>query len=246
MSLNLLVALRILLGSLWLASVALSPAPAGSAGKELGVTVDPSKSYQTMDGFGASLTDSSAWLIAKTLSAEQRLALLKDLFDPNTGIGLSYLRQPIKEVPGLDVTTYVPRGNTALLDAIGRTITTLGETYAAMPENERPERVIVVIQTDGEENASKEYAADAIKAMITEQTSKYSWEFLFLGANIVAFAMADSIGIVRSKAMTFAADGQGARDSLRSCSAYVATSRSLEPGAMQDGFSADDYAKQVR
>ena len=88
-----------------------------------------------------------------------------------------------------------PRGGTALLDAIGKTITLVGEKLAKLAEDERPEKVMFVIQTDGYENASKEFKKDAIKKMITDQTEIYKWEFMFIGASLEAVNDAQSLGI---------------------------------------------------
>jgi hypothetical protein len=111
-----------------------------------------------------------------------------------------YVAQPLASVPALDLR---PRGTTALLDAIGRLITTTGERLAAMPEDDRPGAVIVVIMTDGLENASHEFAVDSIKTMITEQTETYGWNFVYLGANQDAISVAAGLGVGAGQAMTY-------------------------------------------
>jgi hypothetical protein len=80
--------------------------------------------------------------------------------------------------------TLQPRGMTALLDAVGRAITTTGNYLSNLPFSERPEKVIFVVQTDGEENSSKEFTFERIAEMVQHQTTHYSWEFLFLGADL--------------------------------------------------------------
>lgn len=99
---------------------------------------------------------------------------------------------PIKNVKPYDLQ---PRGNTALLDAVGRAISETGSRLAAMNEADRPGLVIVVIVTDGQENASKEYKNDQIKEMIKTQQEKYNWQFIFLGATADTFDVASTIGI---------------------------------------------------
>lgn len=89
----------------------------------------------------------------------------------------------------------VPRGGTPLLDSLAKSIVTLGEKLSSMPESERPEKVIVVVQTDGEENQSKEWTKEKVKALVKRQREEYSWEFLFLGADIDAFGDAGDLGI---------------------------------------------------
>jgi uncharacterized protein YegL len=97
----------------------------------------------------------------------------------------------------------VPRGMTALLDAVGRAIVETGERLAAMPEPDRPGLVVFVIVTDGQENSRKEYKKPQIKQMIETQRYIYKWQFTFLGANQDAFAEADSIGILREGTANF-------------------------------------------
>ena len=115
-------------------------------------------------------------------------------------------RQDIQAALPLNLDTYVPRGNTALLDAIGRTIDEIGNELAATPEANRPAKVIIAILTDGEENASRHFSMADINQRITHQTEKYQWEFMFLGANQDAIATASRMGISAYNAATFAAD----------------------------------------
>ena len=91
-----------------------------------------------------------------------------------------YADRPLTSVPGLELH---PRGSTALLDAIGQLVTTIGSRLAAMPEHERPGTVIIGIMTDGQENASIEWTHQAIKALIEQQTNHYGWQFLYMGAD---------------------------------------------------------------
>ncbi len=99
------------------------------------------------------------------------------------------------------------RGSTALLDAIGRTISEVGVRLAATDESQRPGRVIVVVVTDGYENASREYNGERIKDMISHQTAKYNWDFIFLGATQAAVTAAVHIGIFNNAVMDFNAAG---------------------------------------
>ena len=96
---------------------------------------------------------------------------------------VDYEDRAIREVPPFALD---PRGCTALLDALGRTITTRGAHYAGLPEDQRPEKVVVVVVTDGEENSSKEYTLATIKELVSRQKDAYQWQFVFLGANMDA------------------------------------------------------------
>ncbi len=102
---------------------------------------------------------------------------------------------PITEVVELDTSSYVPRAMTALLDAIGCTIDNIGKRLASMKGGERPSKVVIAIFTDGLENASTDYTLKKISKMIKHQQDKYSWEFLFLGANQDAIASAGRMNI---------------------------------------------------
>ncbi len=89
----------------------------------------------------------------------------------------------IQQCPSLTNKNFFPRGMTRLYDAIGTTIDKIGIKLAQLVEEERPEKVIICIITDGEENASCEYSSARIKEMITRQKEVYAWEFMFIGAN---------------------------------------------------------------
>lgn len=124
----------------------------------------------------------------------------------------------IQDVPDLNEKTYVPRGMTAMLDAIGKAVTSTGVTLSKMKEEDRPERIVVLIQTDGQENASCEYTQEEIKEIITEQENTYSWEFVFLGANIDAVSVGGNIGIPVSKSMKNANNADGMKAAFASVS----------------------------
>jgi hypothetical protein len=96
-----------------------------------------------------------------------------------------------------------PRGMTALLDAIGKAVTEFGEKLSNMEEANRPGRVMVIIVTDGLENASQEWSKEAVKALIEQQQSVYNWTFVFLGANMDAVSVAGGMGIAPSASLTY-------------------------------------------
>ncbi|WP_078551757.1 vWA domain-containing protein [Bacillus alkalicellulosilyticus] len=104
---------------------------------------------------------------------------------------------------------YFVRGTTALLDAVGKSIMQVGQRIALTNNEERPEKVIFVITTDGMENASKEFTYPKIKELINHQQEKNNWEFIFMGANIDATEEAGNIGIKVENAYRFEASSQG-------------------------------------
>lgn len=104
-----------------------------------------------------------------------------------------------------------PRGMTALYDAIGTTINTIGKEYAGTDESSRPGKVVVVIATDGEENSSREFAQEQIKTMVEHQNLKYNWQFMYIGANQDAYAAAAKMGVQKDMASCYYANTQGVR-----------------------------------
>lgn len=103
-----------------------------------------------------------------------------------------YTGLQLTEVPPLQL---VPRGNTALWDALGRAITVTGERFARMPDFNRPAKVVFVLVTDGQENASREFQASRVREMIKHQEAKYSWGFIYLGSAPTTHEDAAHIGI---------------------------------------------------
>lgn len=118
-------------------------------------------------------------------------------------------RIPMNRVPALTEREYYVRGCTALLDAVGGAIHHIGNVHKYAREEDRPEKTLFVITTDGMENTSRRYTYDKVKAMIERQQEKYGWEFLFLGANIDAAQEAARFGIRADRAANYHADGVG-------------------------------------
>lgn len=148
----------------------------------------------------------------------------------NTRYEIRHNGVPLQDVENFTPQTYRPSGMTALLDAVGRTIDEVGERLAKTPEEERPERVVFVIMTDGMENASKEYNREQIHKKIKRQTDEYKWEFVFLAAGEDAFAEAQGMGIKDGSVMRYAAfDAQSHAQSVTSLSENVARYRSGAP-----------------
>jgi len=128
---------------------------------------------------------------------------------------------PLASVPNLTAETYRANGYTALYDALGTTIHNVGAKLAAMPEEERPSKVIFLIITDGDDNSSREYSLDQVRSMVTHQREKYSWEFVFMGANIDAMTAGTSLGVTAANSVSYSASSIGTK------SLYGAVSNSL-------------------
>ena len=118
-------------------------------------------------------------------------------------------RVSLDRVPLLTEKEYYVRGCTALLDAVGGAIHHIGNVHKYAREEDRPEKTLFVITTDGMENASRRYTYDRVREMITRQKEKYGWEFLFLGANIDAAREAARFGIDEDRTADYHADAQG-------------------------------------
>lgn len=142
------------------------------------------------------------------------------LFDTTYNIPIS--GKPIKDVQPLTHETYRPGGNTALNDALARAIIETGKRLDDMPEADRPDKVICVVITDGEENSSKEHTKAQVQEMVKHQEEKYDWAFMYLGTGVDAFNEAMQLGIQKNMAANFAGGSIGTR------SAYVGTSEAVK------------------
>lgn len=143
---------------------------------------------------------------------------------------------------------YYVRGCTALLDAIGGAIHHIGNVHKYAREEDRPEKTLFIITTDGMENSSRRYTYDKVKKMVERQKEKYGWEFLFLGANIDAIEVAGRFGISRDRAVNYECDSEGTElnyevlsdtVSMVRCCAPMEMSKSLDRGAWKGKIEAD-------
>ena len=150
--------------------------------------------------------------VITTVLFDNRYELLHDRID-------------IRAVQPITGREYFVGGSTALLDAIGRTIHKIDMAQKNTAEDYRAEKVMFVIITDGEENASRCYSSAQIRQMIQHQKERYGWEFLFLGANIDAVETAGRFGIDADRAVDYVPDGEGTELNFRMMSETVATFR---------------------
>ncbi|NCB42819.1 MAG: VWA domain-containing protein [Clostridia bacterium] len=146
-------------------------------------------------------------LLEKQKKEEGEATITTVLFDDK--YELLHDRINLKGVSAITESEYFVRGCTALLDAIGTTIHKIGNVQKHTKEEERAEKVLFVITTDGMENASRQYDSAKVKAMIERQKARYGWEFLFLGANIDAVETAARFGIAEDRAVNYHADKVG-------------------------------------
>ena len=139
----------------------------------------------TIGGFNA--------LISKQKKEDGQALVSTVLFDDRSEV--LHDRVPLERIEKMTDKDYYVRGCTALLDAIGGAIHHIGNVHKYAREEDRPERTLFIITTDGMENASKRYTYDKVKQMVERQKSKYGWEFIFLGAKIDALDVAGRFGI---------------------------------------------------
>lgn len=150
----------------------------------------------------------------------------------------------IQSVSDLTASTYVPSGNTALLDALGGAITETGRRLDVTPEAQRPGKVVVVVITDGEENCSREYTRPQVFDLIQHQQKKYSWEFVFLGANQDAIKAGARYGFMASNSMNYAANDIGT-DTLYRCVSSKLSDFRTKIGATM-AFTSQEREEQVK
>jgi hypothetical protein len=135
-------------------------------------------------------------------------------------------RLPAAAVPALTAKTFVPRGGTALLDAIGRSISDLEKRLLNLPKAEQPDKVIIAILTDGEENSSREWTWARLSDLISICRDQRQWEFIFLAANQDAIASAGRMNIAAKDAVAFAPTAQGTSDAFDSMTEEVTQRKS--------------------
>ena len=154
-------------------------------------------------------------------------------------------RLDIQKVPAMTEKEYYVRGSTALLDAVGKAIHHIGNIHKYAREEDRPQKTLFVITTDGMENASREYSYERVREMIRRQTEKYGWEFIFLGANIDAAREAARFGIGADHAADYHADHQGTAVIYEAMSEAVCYARAARPmSAAWKRRVDEDYKKR--
>lgn len=170
---------------------------------------------QTIEGFNQFLDEQRKDQDQSTVT----LILFDDQYD------VLHVASPLSEAKPLTRETFEPRGSTALLDAMGRTIQETGQRLAALPEEHRPEHVLFVTITDGQENSSKHFTHTQVADMIAHQRDVYKWQFVFLGANQDAIATASALSMNPDSALTYDATGEGSKVAWQELSSATSLSR---------------------
>ena len=168
-------------------------------------------------------------MLEKQRKIEGKAFITTVLFDDQ--YELLHDRVNITKVNNITEKEYFVRGSTALLDAIGKTIAKEKAIQDTWGKNEKADKGVFVIITDGVENASKEYNSSTVKKLIETQKEKYGWEFLFLGANIDAIETANTIGISAERAVNYKSDSIGTKknyDTLNKAVEEVRSGKDLD------------------
>lgn len=173
----------------------------------------------TIGGFNSMLKEQQA------VEGEARITTV--LFDNR--YELLHDRIDIQAVAPLTREDYTVGGGTALLDAVGKTIHKIREAQRNTKEEYRAEKVMFIIITDGQENASHRYTVDMIQQRIAHQQKEHGWEFLFFGANMDAIAEAGKIGIRADRAQNYFADSSGTQGVYTAMSAVSTAFRTGNP-----------------
>lgn len=207
----------------------------------------------SMSGLEADTIGGFNSMIAKQKKEEGEAYISTVLFDDTCEV--LYDRVPVNKVEPMNDNQYYVRGCTALLDAIGGAIHHIGNVHKYAREEDRPEKTLFIITTDGMENASRQYSYEKVKEMVERQKEKYGWEFLFLGANIDAIDVAGKFGIDSNRALNYVSDHKGTQlnyEVLNKTVSEFRACKSLVKEEIDERFAAcsapikDDYKKRHR
>ncbi len=173
----------------------------------------------SMSGLEADTIGGFNSLIEKQKKEEGEALISAVLFDDTCEV--LYDRIPVEKVEPMNDRQYYVRGCTALLDAIGGAIHHIANVHKYAREEDRPEKTLFIITTDGMENASSRYDYKKVKKMVEHEQKKYGWEFLFLGANIDAIEVAGRFGLKANRAVNYVSDSAGTELNYRVLSNMV-------------------------
>ncbi len=172
----------------------------------------------------------------KTESGEAYVSTV--LFDDK--IEVLHDRMDIGKIEPITNEDYYVRGCTALLDAVGEAIHHIANIHKYAREEDRPEKTLFIITTDGQENASRNYSYEKVKKLVKQQQEEFGWEFLFLGANIDAIGEAGRFGIREDRAVNYQCDSRGTEVNYQALSKAVSRVRCCAPMMMSDALAGWD------
>ena len=183
-------------------------------------------------------------MIAKQKKEDGEAYVSTVLFDDQCEV--LHDRVPMDKVPVMTDEEYYVRGCTALLDAVGGAIHHIANVHKYARDEDRPEKTLVVITTDGMENASKRYSYEKVQAMIKKEQEKYGWEFIFIGANIDAVQEAKRFGIRKERAVNYVHDEIGTEAVYRSVSKAVCAMRMADASCAGSAIDECDWEEDIK
>ena len=199
----------------------------------------------SMSGLEADTIGGFNSLIAKQKKEEGTALISTVLFDDHAEV--LYDRILLDRIEPMNDRQYYVRGCTALLDVLGGAIHHIGNVHKYAREEDRPEKTIFIITTDGMENSSHRYTYDKVKKMVERQRDRYGWEFLFLGANIDAIEVAGRFGVQANRAVNYECDSEGTQLNYEVLSKAVSRVRTCAaPTAAMAFDECGDWAEEIR
>jgi len=156
-------------------------------------------------------------------------------------------RISVKKVEKITDDEYYVRGCTALLDAVGGAIEHIGKIHKELPDDEKPEKTLFIITTDGMENASRRYDYATVKKLVEKKKKKHHWEFIFMGANIDAVSVAGKFGVDKSRAVRYQCDSIGTMINFDVMSKMVSCARACGSAAqMKEAFNDEEMLAPIQ
>ena len=189
----------------------------------------------SMSGLEADTIGGYNSLIEKQKKEEGEVLVSTVLFDDQAEV--LHDRVSLDHIRPMTDKEYYVRGCTALLDALGGAIHHIGNVHKYAREEDRPEKTLFIITTDGQENASRRYTYDKVRHMVERQKEKFGWEFLFLGANIDAISAAKRVGISEDRAVNYHCDSEGTAVNYKVLSATVSRVRKCSAQEMNEALA---------
>ena len=199
----------------------------------------------SMSGLEADTIGGFNSMITKQKRGEGEAIVSTVLFDDQAEV--LHDRIDIDKIELMNDQQYYVRGCTALLDAVGGAIHHIGNVHKYTREEDRPEKTLFIITTDGMENSSRRYDYDRVKNMVERQKERFGWEFIFLGANIDAVEVAGRFGIKANRAVNYECDSEGTKLNYDVLSETVTRMRQTKCAAeMSMALDEEDLLAPIR
>lgn len=199
----------------------------------------------SMSGLEADTIGGFNSMITKQKKGEREAIVSTVLFDDQAEV--LHDRIDIDKIELMNDQQYYVRGCTALLDAVGGAIHHIGNVHKYAREEDRPEKTLFIITTDGMENSSRRYDYDRVKNMVERQKERFGWEFIFLGANIDAVEVAGRFGIKANRAVNYECDSEGTKLNYDVLSETVTRMRQTKCAAeMSMALDEEDLLAPIR